>query len=181
MPIARPGADEYAPYYAKYVEATPDGDLLATLVGQLDDVRALAAATDEEAASKPYAPGKWSVKDVLLHVADTERVMAYRALRVARGDSTPLPGFEQDDYVRSAAADARSLESILAELAAVRAATVALLGTLDETALARRGTASGHPVSARALAYIIAGHERHHLRLLGQLSQGGAAAQGASA
>lgn len=166
MTIQRPGQDEYSPYYQLYVECVPDGDLLAMLGEQLNEVRAVVAGIGEDRAAEPYAPGKWSTKDVLLHIADTERVMAYRALRVARGDTTPLASFEQDDYVRSAGADGRSLESLVAELAAVRAATIELLRNLDAEELARLGTASGHPVSARALAFIIAGHERHHMRIL---------------
>lgn len=166
MPIERPNADEYSPYFSAYVQCVPDGDVLALLEEQTDDVRELAAVIGEVRAGAPYAPGKWSVKDVFLHIADTERVMAYRALRVARADVTPLASFDQDDYVRVGAANHRSLADILGELQAVRAATIALFRGLDAEALARLGVASGKPVSARALAFIIAGHERHHLRVL---------------
>ncbi|MHB1222848.1 MAG: DinB family protein [Gemmatimonadaceae bacterium] len=166
MPIERPNADEYAPYYRHYVDSVPEGDLLKLLEEQSDDVRAMAAIIGEARASAPYAPGKWSAKDVFLHIADTERVMAYRALRAARADATPLASFEQDDYVRVGAANRRPLADILSELQAVRAATIALFRGLDAEALARSGVASGKPVSPRALAFIIAGHERHHLRLL---------------
>lgn len=166
MPIARPNADEYSPFYHAYVQCVPEGDLLTLLEEQSDDVRALAAVIGEVRAGTPYAPGKWSAKDIFLHIADTERVMAYRALRVARADVTPLASFEQDDYVRAGAANRRSLADILDELQAVRTATIALFRGLDEEALARFGVASGKPVTARALAFIIAGHERHHLRLL---------------
>lgn len=162
----RPASDEYAPYYARYVAHVPEGEPLALLAAQLPASERLYRAVGEARAGAPYAPGKWSVKDMLLHVSDTERVMAYRALRIARADATPLPGFEQDDYVRAAGANARSLESLLAELAAVRAATIAQFAGLPEGALARRGQASGQPVSVRGLLYIILGHERHHAQLL---------------
>jgi uncharacterized damage-inducible protein DinB len=121
---------------------------------------------DDETAAQPYAPGKWTVKDVLAHVADVERVMAYRALRIARGDTTPLPSFDHDAYVRVAGASARPLARLLAELVATRVATVALFQGFDAEAFRRRGTASNATVSVRALLHIILGHERHHLRIL---------------
>ncbi len=164
--LQRPGDDEFAPYYARYIQAVPEGDLLGLLARQLSDTRALFAALGEERAGVVPAPGKWSPKDVLLHVADTERVMAYRALRIARGDGTPLPGFEQDDFAREAGAAGRTVADLLDELTAVRGATIALLRSLPAAAGERRGTASGYTVSVRALAYIIAGHELHHQRLL---------------
>ncbi|HEY0971815.1 MAG TPA: DinB family protein [Gemmatimonadales bacterium] len=162
----RPGPGEYAPYYERYVAAVPDGDLLGILGRQLSATSELARAIGEERAAVSPAPGKWSPRDVLLHVADTERVMAYRALRIARGDTTPLPGFEQDDFAREAGAGERTVADLLDELAAVRGATIALLRSLPAGAPERRGTASGHEVTVRALAYIIAGHELHHQRLL---------------
>lgn len=123
---------------------------------------------DESDADATYAPGKWSIKEVAGHIVDTERIMAYRLLRIARGDSTPLPGFEQDDYVRDGNFASRTLANLIEEFRLVRAATLALLQGLDGEALVRRGLADGKPVSARALAYIIAGHERHHLDILQQ-------------
>lgn len=162
----RPAADEYAPYYARYVARVPDGDPCALLAAQVAETRRLFEAVGETRAGEPYAPGKWSVKDMLQHVTDTERIMAYRALRIARADATPLPGYEQDDYVRTAGANGRTLRVLLDELVAVRAATVALFAGLDAAALARRGTASGQPVSARGLLYIVLGHELHHAQLL---------------
>lgn len=166
MPIERPTPEEYSTYYHRYVAAVPDGDILSLLGEQATDVQQLATSLGEERAGRPYAEGKWSGKDVLLHMADTERVMAYRALRAARGDATPLASFEQDEFVRMAGAGHRTLSDILSELAAVRAATIALFAGLDATALAHVGSASGQPVTARALAYIIAGHEREHMRIL---------------
>ena len=164
----RPGPDEFAPYYARYVTGVPDGDPLVLLESEAEQTRRLLEAIGDERAGAAYAPGKWSVKDVVVHLADTERIMAYRALRIARGDETPLPGFEQDDYARTAGANARPLADLLAELAAVRAATVALFRGLDAAAYGRRGTASGHSVTVRGLLYIILGHDAHHRRLLAQ-------------
>lgn len=165
-PIARPEAGEYAPFYERYVQAVPDGDLLSLLDAQRAEVRDIVAQMDEVQAGEPPAPGKWSVKDALQHMADTERVMAYRMLCVARGETTPLPGFDQDGYAAMAGAASRSLSGLLDDLAAVRGATLSLLRGLTTEALVRRGNANGSPVTARALAWIIAGHELHHLQLL---------------
>jgi len=164
--IPRPAEHEYSPYYADYIARVPDGDLCATLAAQLTDTLALVRAIPEARGTYRYAPGKWSIKEVLGHVTDTERIMSYRALRIARGDTTPLPGFEQDDYVLAGGFDRRTLQDLSDELAAVRQATLHLFRHLDPPALARRGSASDKPVSVRALAYIIAGHERHHVAIL---------------
>lgn len=164
--IPRPAEDEYSPFYAGYIARVPDGDLCATLAAQLGDTRVLIHALPEARGAHRYAPGKWSIKEVLGHVIDAERIMSYRALRIARGDTTPLPGYEQDDYVPTGGFDRRTLEDLSDELAAVRQATLLLLHHLDPTALARRGTADGKAVSARAIMYIIAGHERHHIAIL---------------
>jgi uncharacterized damage-inducible protein DinB len=164
--IARPQSTEYIPYYGKYISLVPDGDLVDTLRAQIGGTLSLLHTIPEERASHRYAPGKWSIKEVAGHLADVERVMTYRALRIARGDSTPLPGFDENAYVPAANFQARSLASIAHELAHVRAATVAFLETLEPVAAARRGTANNAEISARALAYIIAGHERHHVAIL---------------
>ena len=164
--IPRPDPSEHAPFYARYVEGVPDGDLLHTLRAQMDEVRALAGGLSEAQALHRYAEGKWSVKEVLAHVADAERVMAYRALRIARGDATPMPGFDENAWVAAAGTDRRSLAEIVDEMGHVRQASIALLAPLGDDELARTGTANGATVSVRALAWIIAGHERHHLRLL---------------
>lgn len=164
--IPRPGADEYVPYYGKYIAKVPDGDLCRILTDQLAGTLALIRSLPEARGSDRYAPGKWSIKEVFGHVCDSERIFSYRALRIARGDATPLPGFEQDDYVPTGAFDRRTLADLGEELAAVRQATLHLFRHLDSTALARRGTASGNPITPRALAYVIAGHERHHVDVL---------------
>lgn len=164
--IARPGTDEYAPYYGTYIGKVPDGDLRAMLASQLAETLALIRSIPESRGGHCYAPDKWSIKGVLGHLADSERIFSYRALRIGRGDTTPLPGFEQDDYVPMGNFDARTLRDLADELAAVRQATLHLFAHLDQSAFERRGTASGKPVSVRALAYIIAGHELHHVDIL---------------
>jgi uncharacterized protein (TIGR03083 family) len=175
----RPEPDEYAPFYAGYVAKVPDGDPRAQLARSAEETRRLFDAIGDERAGEPYAPGKWTVKDVVAHLADTERVMAYRALRIARGDATPLAGFDQDAYVRTAGASRRPLSDLLAELSAVRVGSFALFTALDAEAFGRRGTANGAPVSVRALLYIILGHEEHHRGLLRPLvGLAGAAAPG---
>lgn len=161
-----PDPAEYAAYYRRYVDTVPAGDLLVTLEKQLEELVALVDGVGEARAGHRYAEGKWSVKELLGHVADTERIFAVRTLCAARGEPADLPGFDENAYVARANFDARTLNSLLGELTAVRRATLALLRSLDEEALARRVTANGHPMTARALAWIIAGHERHHANVL---------------
>lgn len=164
--LSRPAAGEFAPYYAGYIAQSPEGDLAAHLELQMGEVRRLLGGLGEGAAEARYEPGKWSVKEVLGHLIDTERVMAYRLLRIARGDATPLPGFDQDAYVPVGGFDRRPVGDLLDEHSAVRDATIRLIRSLDDAALERRGVANDHPVTARAIVFIIAGHERHHLRVL---------------
>ena len=164
--IARPDAAEFAPYYGTYIGKVPDGDLLRSLEHQRRDTQLLLAGLSERQALHRYAPGKWSIKEVIGHIADSERVFGYRALSIARGDGTPLPGFDEQAWTPGGRFDARSLEDLAAELDAVRGATIALLRGFDATALASRGVANGKPISVRALAWIIAGHERHHVAIL---------------
>jgi hypothetical protein len=165
-PIARPQSNEYVPYYGKYISLVPDGDLVDTLRTQIAETISLLRTIPEDRASYRYAPGKWSIKEVVGHMADVERVMTYRALRIARADATPLAGFDENAYVPAANFEARSLASLTHELAEVRRATVAFFETLDPDAAARRGSANNNEISARALAYIVAGHERHHVGIL---------------
>ncbi|MGH7496354.1 MAG: DinB family protein [bacterium] len=164
--ILRPQSSEYAPYYGKYIAAIPGEEAFAVLRDQIQETIRLLQSISEDRGSFRYAPGKWSIKEVVGHMCDTERIMAYRALRMARADATALASFEQDDYVNAANFDGRSLHSLTAEFQCIRAATLAFFGSLDEIALQRTGTASDLPFSVRALAYIIAGHERHHVRIL---------------
>jgi hypothetical protein len=162
----RPADDEYGAYYGKYVAQVPDADIVAILATQIDDTMALLRKVGEEQAGHRYAPGKWSIREVIGHVTDTERVFGYRALRFARGDQTPLHGFDENAYVPAGQFDKRSLASVLAEFAAVRRATVALLAGLPDEAWARDGTASNARATVRGLAWIIAGHELHHREIL---------------
>ncbi|HEV3471082.1 MAG TPA: DinB family protein [Pyrinomonadaceae bacterium] len=166
MSAMAPAASEYAPYFEKYVSLVPAGDVVETLERQAAGTLALLRGLDEEKAGSRYEPGKWSIKEVVGHLVDAERVFAYRALCFARGDRTPLPGFEQDDYVRGGNFDARPINDLADEFDAVRRATVALFRRLDEETWQRTGTASGNPFTVRALAHIIAGHELHHLGVL---------------
>jgi uncharacterized damage-inducible protein DinB len=162
----RPDESEYTPYFEKYVALVPEGDIVEILSQQGEETLALLRSIDEAHAGYRYAPDKWSIKQVVGHINDTERIFAYRALRFARGDSTPLPGYEQDDYARNGDFDARTLADLAAEFASIRAATVALLRSLDADAMHRRGKANDNEVSVRALAHIIAGHELHHVQVL---------------
>jgi DinB family protein len=164
--IAAPDPSEYAPYYGKYVTLVSGQDVVAALEDQPRDTLALLAALSEEQGDYRYAPGKWSIKEMLGHVIDAERVFSYRALRFARNDGTPLASFEQDDYVRAGNFGNRRLADLIEEFIAVRRATVWLFRTLGAEAWMRRGVASGNPVSVRAVAYIIAGHELHHRTVL---------------
>ncbi len=163
---ARPAATEHIPYYQAYVSQVPGDDVLAALAGQIDSTLAVLRGIPEERGGHRYAPGKWSVKELLGHVLDTERIFTYRALRFARQDPTPLPGYEQDDYIRAASFDACRLADLADELGHVRQSTLAFFRHLAPEAWLRAGTASGNPVTVRALAWIIAGHEIHHLRVL---------------
>ena len=164
--LSRPDATEYADYYKNYIARIPDGAVLDLLAQQPGDYRRLLGGVTDGDASAPPAPGKWSIKQVLGHICDTERVISYRALRFSRCDQTELPGFEQDDYVREAGSNSRSVEDLLAEFESVRRATIALFSSLPPGTDTRAGVANGNPLSVRALAYIAAGHVQHHYELL---------------
>jgi hypothetical protein len=164
---SRPGADEYAPSFASYVaRIAEDEDVLAALARQLDELLAWLNRIPETRSAYRYAPGKWSIKQVVGHLSDTERVFAYRALRIGRGDTTALPGFDDQAYVPEQRADDRTLADLVEEWDAVRRATLALYRNLPSAAWSRRGIASDQPISVRALAYVMAGHVRHHLETL---------------
>ena len=164
--LSRPNTSEYAEYYTNYIAGVPDGSILDYLAKQPGDYRQLLAGVSEDAAAAAPAPAKWSIKQVLGHLCDTERVMGYRALRFARGDEQELRGFEQDDYVREANSNARSLEDLLSEFESVRKSSIALFASLPAGADLRGGIANGNRMTVRALAYIAAGHARHHHELL---------------
>lgn len=164
--IPRPHASEHLEYYSKYVDRVPDGDLLQMLHAQLDETLALVRGLPEEQGGHRYAPGKWSIREVLGHVIDTERVFAYRALRIARGDATPMEGFDENAYADTSDADARTLADLADELEHLRLGNIVFFRGLRDEALTRRGTANGAEVTVRALAWILAGHELHHRGLL---------------
>jgi hypothetical protein len=165
--LLRPTTDEYSPFYAGYIARVPEGatsdGLFALLAGQPNALRELLAGIDDAEAGRRPAPAEWSIKEVLGHINDAERVFAYRALRIARADSTPLPGFDQDDYVANGDFAARPLSDLLDEFDWARRANLLAFRPLSAAAFARTGTASGGPISARALLYIMAGHVEHHL------------------
>ena len=162
----RPRSGEYAEYYAGYVEHVPDGDVLEILEQQLDSSLTLLRGIDEQRAEQRYAPGKWTIKELVGHIVDIERVFAYRALVIARGDKTPLPGVEQDDLVAGAHFETRSLASLCTEFEHLRRSNLALFESLSSEVLMRRGEASGFEVTVRAIPFIMAGHERHHVQVL---------------
>jgi uncharacterized damage-inducible protein DinB len=162
----RPAPTEAAPYYHTYIDRISSEDVLDALESQIDPAHRLFATITEQQSLHRYAPDKWSIRQLLNHVSDTERVFLYRALWFARGFDTPLPGFDQNIAVPHAAADQFSWASHVADFAAVRAATLSFFRNLPADAWARTGIASGNPVSVRALAYIIAGHTAHHIAIL---------------
>lgn len=163
---ARPEKSEYPTYCEGYVSRVPDGDIVGTLGKQLDETLALLHSIPEARGDFRYAEGKWSIKELIGHVIDSERIFAYRALRFGRGDATPLAGFEQDDYVRGAAFDKRSLSDLANEYEHVRRSSISLFSNLEENAWNKRGAANNNEVSVRGLAFIVAGHERHHVEIL---------------
>jgi len=168
MRITRPEADEYAPYYGTYIDAVTDDCALVALARQRDSTASFLAGVPEARAGHRYAPGKWSLREVVGHVADGERIFSIRLLRFARNDQTPLPSFDENLYVPEGRFERRSLADVSRELTAVRDATLALVRSLDEETMLRRGTASGKVMSVRALAWVMAGHEAHHMRVLGE-------------
>jgi hypothetical protein len=163
---APPATGEFAAYYGRYIELVKGDDIVATLDGQISATLAVLRGLTETQGNHRYEPGKWSIKEVVGHVIDTERIFAYRALRIARNDQTPLAGFEQNGYVASANFGASALADLADELELVRRSNLAMFKQFSLEAWQRRGTASENPVSVRALAYIIAGHELHHIGLL---------------
>lgn len=163
----RPEPGEFAPFYDRYISLVPSGiDVLAELEEQRHQMVLLLCGRAESDGDIRYAPEKWNLKEVLGHVNDTERIMSYRAMRISRGDKTPLAGFEQNDFVRNGPFASNTLADLIEDYIAVRRATLSLFRNLDEKSWSRRGTASNHEVTVRALAYIIAGHELHHRRMI---------------
>lgn len=165
MIITRPAAGDYGAFYQGYIDTVPAAGPIATLQGQRTALAKLEHLSEAKATFR-YADGKWSVKEVLGHVSDTERVFAYRLLRIARGDTTPLPGFDEKSWASNAPHHHRPVGDIVHELMAVREATLALVHSLDEAALARETVANTHRITARAMVWILAGHTQHHFGVL---------------
>jgi len=164
--VGRPEPDEVPPHFVGYLKRVPEPDPVTACAAQIEDTATLLHGISAADAMYRYAPDKWSIKEVVGHLADVERIMAYRALRIARGDATPLPGFDENTYVPAGKFDTRSLADLVGDLRTARASTLALLRSFDADAWRRRGTASGKPVSVRAIGFMIPGHERHHVEIL---------------
>lgn len=162
----RPETGEFASFYANYISLIKDEDVLSVLGGQIDELNGLIAGLPESKGSYAYAPGKWTLKELLSHLIDGERIFSYRILRISRGDTTPLAGFEQDDYIERSNANNRSFSELLEEFELQRRSNLLLFGNLDDEASKMMGTASEKTVSVRALVYVMAGHVRHHLGVL---------------
>jgi hypothetical protein len=162
----RPDPSEYNAYYDRYIALVPAGDIIALLSVQLDDTVALLRDLSEDQALHAYAAGKWTIKEVIGHIMDAERVFSYRALRFARGDTTPLASFDENVYAPAGAFNARPIATLISELTAVRRATVAFYAGITGDAWLRGGAASGNYMSVRGLAWTTAGHELHHRLLL---------------
>jgi uncharacterized damage-inducible protein DinB len=166
-PVAvKPDVSEYGSYFGRYITLVADADIVAVLEDQLKTTRALLDSISEEKANHRYEAGKWSIKELVGHIADAERIFAYRALRFARNDKTELPGFDQDTFAASANFANLSLSAIIQEYEAVRRATILLLKNLGNDAWSRRGKANNTELTVRAIAFTIAGHELHHLGIL---------------
>jgi hypothetical protein len=161
-----PESTEYVPYFAKYISLVPQGDVLESMERQLEETLSLLGSISPSKAEFRYAVGKWTIKEVVGHISDTERVMCHRALRFSRGDVTPLPAFDENEYVRQANFGDRTLADLASEFGAVRIATLRFFRSLGDEALMCRGVANNNGFTVRALAYIIAGHERHHVKLI---------------
>jgi uncharacterized damage-inducible protein DinB len=166
--IQRPATTEYAPYFARYVDRVPDGDIVAHLRENGAVLNATLASLDEARGEFRPAEGKWSIRVMLGHLMDVERVFVYRALCIARGDTTPLPGFDQDDYAARAGSDARRLSDLRDELRVLRESTIRFFASLPDDAWTRIGVASGNNISVRAIAHIVVGHTQHHLQVLAE-------------
>jgi uncharacterized damage-inducible protein DinB len=162
----RPEKDEYAHFYSTYVNLIPEGDIVQILKQQIEETSDLLNDISDQQASFRYAPGKWSLKEVIGHVADTERIMAWRLLCIARGETISLPGFDENSYVENASFNQQSMNELLESLGVVRLSTLHLLKGLHQEDWLRRGVANESDVSVRGLVSIIAGHELHHRTII---------------
>lgn len=164
--VTRPTPDDYAPAFAGYVSLVPEDDILGALEEQSAETQKLLTSLDDVKAAYRYAEGKWSVKQVVGHFIDAERIFAYRALAIGRGETQPLPGFDEDEYVRNAGFDAWRIGDLAEQYALVRKSSIVMYRNFPEEAWARRGNSNGRDVLAAALAWITVGHERHHVKIL---------------
>ena len=164
--MQRPAASEHIPYYSNYIDLVPEGNLLEILTAQIATVTALTEGVTEERSGYRYAAGKWSLREMLCHILDSDRVFASRAMAFARGETQALPGYEQDDYIAASAADACNFAELGREFAALREGNVWMFRHLPAAAWTRTGIANNDRISVRALAYILAGHVIHHLRIV---------------
>ncbi len=165
--ISKPAVGDYAPYFQNYINQVPDdGNLLTHLKDIQKETEQLVLSLPEEKWAYRYAEGKWTIKDILVHLMDAERIFAYRALRFSRADQTPLAGFDENVYVPMANANARKIKDILKEGTLLRASTIAFIKSLDRKALKRKGVSSNKDISVAALANLIYGHQRHHLNII---------------
>jgi hypothetical protein len=166
MTVAKPAKIEYDPYYENYISQVTETDLIGVLDGQTDEINELFGSIPEDRGTFAYAEGKWTIKELLSHVIDAERMFAYRVLRIARGDKTPIEGFEQDGYIENSHANTRTFADLTGEFAELRAANLRFFRNLNEEDWLRTGTANKMEISVRALAFIMAGHIRHHIAIL---------------
>lgn len=164
--MSRPETNEYAPYYETYVSLVTEHEIVPVLAAQPLELQDIFDYVPEEKGTNAYGEGKWTIKEILSHLIDCERMFAYRALRISRGDETPIEGFEQDGYIENSHANGRSIDELLEEFNLLRRANLLFFNNLEDTGWKRLGTASGNGVSVLGLAYIMAGHIRHHIRIL---------------
>ena len=162
----RPKSDEHIEYYSRYIDRVPEGDIVDTLSRQIPETLAFLRAIPESKADHAYAPGKWTIRQVIGHLSDAERVFQYRAFRFSRADATPVPGFDENSYVDNARFPQQTMTDLINEFEHLRRATIYLFNAMDEEAMSRRGTANDAEISVRAISYIIAGHETHHMDVL---------------
>lgn len=166
MGLTRPLQGEYAEGYATYLAEAPEGDPLKLLQAQVEELSALYSGLSEAQGAYRYAPGKWSLKDLLQHLSDSERIFAYRCLRIGRGDATPLPGFDENAFAISAKAEERSTADLLADFRSARGASLELFRSLSDKAWAQQGTSNGRNLTARCVPYICLGHAAHHIAVI---------------
>jgi hypothetical protein len=169
----RPTPTEYAPYYEGYISQVSESDIMPVLRSQMDELDVLLGRVEPAQETYRYAEGKWSIREIVGHLIDGERVFGYRVFCIARGEQQNLPGFDQNDYMLTAPYDRIELEDLLSELRLIRLGNIAMLRTLDEEAWSRAGNANGNQVTVRALVFIMAGHVRHHMNVLRERYLGG--------